>query len=127
MKNNWIPITLMITICLTISCKAQNIVPIYNSPIQGPPLPHYLKDVDNDFDRIVGTWKWQEGNSSLTIELKKVERAPDAGNSVMDVLIGGYTYVKNGVVCTKSLPMPNLPMDKLTNHPIWGGRDWHTH
>ncbi|MFD2586540.1 DUF6705 family protein [Croceitalea marina] len=120
MKNNWIPI-LVLTILLPISCKAQNIVPIYNSPIQAPPSPRYYKDVDNDFDRIVGTWKWQEGNSSLTVEFKKVVRAPFAGNSVTDILIGGYTYVKNGVVCTNSLPMPNLPMDRLTNHPIWGG------
>ncbi|MFD2586542.1 DUF6705 family protein [Croceitalea marina] len=117
MKNRF-----LIVICLiTISCKAQNIVPIYNGPENEPPLPHYYKDVDNDFDRIVGTWKWQEGNSSLTIELKKILSAPDIGSNVSDILIGGYTYIKNGVECTNSLPMPNLPMDKLTNHSIWGG------
>ncbi|MFD2586541.1 DUF6705 family protein [Croceitalea marina] len=121
MKNNWIPITLIITMCFTISCKAQNIVPIYNGPEQEPPLPHYYKDVDNNLDPLVGTWKWQEGNNSLTVEFKKVERAPFGGESVKDILIGGYTYIKNGVECTNSLPMPNLPMDKLTNYPIWGG------
>jgi hypothetical protein len=43
----------------------------------------YHKDVNNDMNKFVGEWLWQDGNSSLTIKIGKdemVERFLPASN-----------------------------------------------
>lgn len=60
----------------------------------------YYKDTYNDFDKIVGTWKYTNGTTSLTIVLQKKLRQPVYDYSLfyeMDYIVGGYKYVENGV------------------------------
>ena len=101
-------------ILLCLACKAQyNVVPLdgteQNTSIINPNLPDYYKDLNNDLDAFVGTWKYQNGNTSFTISLKKVEQAETFGNNITDKLIGEYRYVENGIEIVNSLPGFNNP------------------
>jgi hypothetical protein len=93
-------------------CMAQSIQPLYNGErnIDGA----YYKDTNNDLDNFVGTWKYTNGATSLTIVLQKKEMQNYSDNSISyyeDILVGGYKYVENGVEKINTLPLPaqNLP------------------
>ncbi|TYA52454.1 DUF6705 family protein [Formosa maritima] len=89
-----------------ISCKAQNIVPIFNDT--GVDLPEnnaYLKDVDNDYNPYVGTWKWESGNNSLTIIFNKLEQYTSGDGDYSDLLLGEYQYIENGVELVNTFPL----------------------
>ncbi|PWK20851.1 DUF6705 family protein [Xanthomarina spongicola] len=95
-----------IILLLVLSCKAQNIVPIYN--INGVELPEdeaYLKDVDNDYNPYVGTWKWESGNNSLTIIFNKVEQYTSSVGDYSDLLVGEYQYIENSVELVNTFPL----------------------
>jgi len=95
-----------IILLLVLSCKAQNIVPIYN--INGVELPEdeaYLKDVDNDYNPYVGTWKWESGNNSLTIIFNKVEQHTSSVGDYSDLLVGEYQYIENSVELVNTFPL----------------------
>jgi len=95
-----------IILLLVLSCKAQNIVPIYN--VNGVELPEdeaYLKDVDNDYNPYVGTWKWESGNNSLTIIFNKVEQYTSSVGDYSDLLVGEYQYIENSVELVNTFPL----------------------
>lgn len=96
MKN----IFILFTILIIYNCKAQQIVPLFNSGefLYSNNSGKYYKDVDNDFDKFVGTWKWTENNSSFTIILKKITNMYDEeANFYEDFLMGEYQYIENGI------------------------------
>jgi len=69
----------------------------------------YHKDVNNDMDKFIGEWLWQDGNNSLTIKLGKdemVERFLPASNITIfqDILYGEYRYIENSVELINTLP-----------------------
>ena len=101
MKN----ILFILTILLMLSCKAQTIISLYAPGSNRPQSPYYMKDVDGDMNPYVGTWQWVNGTSSLTIQLIKVEMAPDGFGDFSDYLIGEYRYVENGVEMVNTLPV----------------------
>jgi hypothetical protein len=87
---------------------------LYNGPDNKPAIPRYYKDTDNDFNTFEGTWKWEQGTSSWTIEFKKVvqyHRQHEKYNGIefydeyWDHLVGSYRYVENGVELINSLPI----------------------
>ncbi len=106
-----------IIIC-TVSCNAQQIVPIFNEPFKRP-IPYYSKDIDGDYNDYEGTWLWQDGNDSWEITFDKKVWVPD-GNSFEDLLIGEYKYIKNGTVLVNSLPI-DQNINKYEDHNIYGG------
>ena len=58
---------------------------------------YYLKDVESKFAPFVGTWKWTQSNSELTIIIEKLEMVYDPHlNIYSDELVGKYKYVENG-------------------------------
>lgn len=81
------------------SCKAQSpIKSLYNDypGVTGA----YYKDIDNDLDKFIGTWKYTSGTTSLTITLQKKIMQPFNDNNVHyyeDIIIGEYKYIENGV------------------------------
>ena len=81
------------------SCKAQSIiVPIGSGQDLEKNPNYYKKDVNNEFDKFVGEWKYQNGNTSLTFRLKKEEHYQTSDNSnYVDLLVGEYQYIENGV------------------------------
>lgn len=86
----------ILTILITFSCKPQT-APLYNAD---PDLPKgtYYKDLDNDLDKFVGTWKWESGVDELLIVLEKKEYVHNnLFNKYDDMLIGEYKYVENGI------------------------------
>jgi len=104
---------------LIISCKAQNIVPLFDGPISVP-AGSYYKDVDNDLNTFEGEWRWENGNSSWTIQFQKFVMVPSSGESLWDNLVGEYQYIENGVELINELPFtPNT--DNLIGHNLWGG------
>jgi len=95
----------IILICVTCftSCKAQ-VSPLAEGDIYTNNSGLYYKDVDNDFDKFVGEWKWENGTNSLTIVLQKKEYLYDSNeNFYEDLIIGEYKYVQNGLVIYDTL------------------------
>ncbi|AWH85615.1 hypothetical protein HYN59_11070 [Flavobacterium album] len=95
MKNT----ILIISAIFALSCKAQTPVKsLYEDNMDIPGA--YYKDSFNDLNNFVGTWKYTNGTTSLTITLQKKEmQSFDNGNIQYyeDVLIGEYKYIENGV------------------------------
>ncbi|RWX01056.1 DUF6705 family protein [Flavobacterium cerinum] len=81
------------------NCKAQSpIKSLYNDPQEENGA--YYKDFNNELDTFVGTWKYTNGSTSLTITLKKkvMQFFSDGDvNFYEDILIGEYKYIENGV------------------------------
>ena len=115
--------TLLIGTMVIVSCKAQSpIISIYDGDeeqVDGC----YLKDVDGDFNPYVATWKWEDGNNSITIRFEKVEAyyRPDM-KQYYDYLVGGYSYIENGVEITNSLnfTLNGAPYSEDSNNTIVG-------
>ena len=62
-------IALLITL---FSCKAQTIiVPIGSGDNIKDNQSYYEKDVNNEFGKFKGTWKYQNGNTQIIFKLKK--------------------------------------------------------
>ncbi|RWX01055.1 DUF6705 family protein [Flavobacterium cerinum] len=99
-------INFIILILFTMLCKAQSPVKsLYDDrDINGA----YYKDIYNDFDKFIGTWKYTNGSTSLTITLqKKVQYHKFFSNGddyYLDVMVGEYKYIENGVEKINTLP-----------------------
>lgn len=82
-----------------LSCKAQTIIVPLGSGQDFEKTPnYYLKDVNNEFGKFAGTWKYQNGNTQIIFKLKKEEHYQAASNyNYVDLLVGEYQYIQNGV------------------------------
>ncbi len=107
---------------LSFSCKAQqHIVGLYSNEDFDTNSNYYLKDLDNDFDKFIGTWKWEDGNTSLTFKLdKEIKYQLDATSMYKDMLVGEYQYVENGVEKANTLSNFDNPSLKGADHRICG-------
>jgi len=70
---------------------------------------------DNVINHYAGTWKWTSGTDTFTIVL--VKKKLDLDDHSMDVLSGGYRYVKNGVEVINTLSDVNLDIND-DNSPV---------
>jgi hypothetical protein len=91
-------ITLIITLTSNIHFGQVNILPRGAGHVpQDVPKGSYIKDVNNTFDKILGTWKWQEGNKVLVFKIEKVTKYFDKNYQVyVDFIKGNYSYSKDG-------------------------------
>jgi hypothetical protein len=65
---------------------------------QNYPQPN-TNHTDPHLDKFVGTWQWQNGNSSLKLILKKENALmPFPENYFSDVMIGFHKFISNGSV-----------------------------
>ena len=64
---------------------------------------------DNIITNYVGTWKWTSGSDEFTIVLVKKKCVLDTYS--VDVLSGGYRYVKNGVEQVNTLNDVNIDIN----------------
>ncbi|WP_333693168.1 DUF6705 family protein [Flavobacterium sp.] len=105
--------TLLLFLLFSVFCVAQTpVLPLYNRNIDVPGA--YYKDLQQDLNRFVGEWKYEQGSTELIVRIQiKEEQFVDYGNiSVFeDFLVAEYRYVENGV--EKINTLPNL----LINHP----------
>lgn len=66
----------------------------------------YFKDIDNDLNKFVGEWVFQDGNKKLTLKFIKIINAHtnfDKWNYYEDRLVGEYKYEENNVVIVNTL------------------------
>lgn len=107
------------------SCKAQIIVPLAVDSDAAYTNGTYNKDVDNDFSKYIGTWKYQNGNTTLTISLvKKTFEYFPYKNYYQDLLIGEYKYVHNGTEIINTLSLLANNSLRGDDHSISGNLIW---
>jgi len=99
---------LYVLVLITIACKAQSpvisMVDYENNNNLELTENCYLKDIGNKFAPFVGTWKWTQGSSELTIIIEKLEMVyKPHSNYYSDELVGKYRYVENGIEITNTL------------------------
>lgn len=103
MRNIFITI-----IILTGSCLATAQTPI--KPLNNLDLSDssgtYYKDIDNEMTPFLGTWLYQEGSTLLKIILKKSTQYYN-GRYYIDLLVGEYQYVENGIEKVNTLGQIN--------------------
>lgn len=102
----------ILAILLGISCKAQSPVVGLDAPY-GTPEGAYYKDLNNELDKFVGTWKFVSGDTIFTIQLIKKQQVyiePD----YYDTLEGAYSYKVNGQEVVNTFPVDS-------NDPTIGG------
>lgn len=111
-------IILILTILsITISCKAQTIVPMNNS-YWDYPEPAYLKDTENFLDKFTGTWKYQNGNEQFIIILKK-ELKHNYKGLYSDILYGEYKYINSsGQTLVNTLDKIDFAYPSMSYHMI---------
>lgn len=87
-----------------INCKAQ-IISMTTTNYINIPNGAYVKDIDNLINPFVGTWRYINGNNELTILLIKKEmyNANGLNNYFEDTIMGGYSYVENGITIVNTL------------------------
>lgn len=102
-------LTLIPVLLIFLSCKAQDITPIYNEEDVPSYINTYYKDVDNDFNPYVGRWKWEDGESSFEIIFNKDVHRESGNGDFSDNLVGEYKYIDNGEVL---VDYPHLILDE---------------
>jgi len=123
---------LFIVIAITVitSCKAQQttIIPLDNISPYEFNQNTYLKDVNNDLDKFVGTWKFENQSSEITFMLKKeVQYQLSSDDEYEDMLVGEYQYIDaTGVEKVNTLSSFNNPDIKGYAHNINGNIFIHT-
>lgn len=119
MKN----IITIITILSLFTCKAQTIiVPIGSGDDFQKDPSYYVKDINNEFGKFEGEWKYQEGNTSITFKLKKEEHCQASSDyNYEDLLVGEYQYIENGTEVVNTLSDFDDPTVSGYDHTISGG------
>lgn len=81
----------------------------------------YYKDQNNLLDPFVGTYLYNNGNTSLKIVLQKKTMSTPANNRYYeDLIIGEYQYIKNGVQLVNTLGRLNVNKTNGWNYSISG-------
>ncbi|MEM0544109.1 DUF6705 family protein, partial [Flavobacterium sp. j3] len=94
----------------TILSSAQIIDAYDSNIITGEIEGAYYKDVNNFRQHFVGTWVYSQGSTQLTIAIQKRDNLVKFNglrNYNIDVLVGEYRYVENGVEKINTLPNIN--------------------
>lgn len=106
------------------SCKAQSVIKSLDGDGSCPPYDSdcYEKDVNNEYEKFVGEWKYQNGNTSLTFKLKKELHYQTSNNAnYEDLLVGEYQYIENGIEKANTLmDFDNVAISGY-EHKISGG------
>jgi|JI61114C2RNA_FD_contig_51_742653_length_1598_multi_1_in_0_out_0_2 hypothetical protein len=95
---------ILLLLLTSLSSRAQltEIVPLQNRdyPSRGDV---YYKDVNNLLNPFVGTWVYTNGTTSFKIVLRKITNFNN-GFNFMDLIVGEYEYIENGVTLINTLP-----------------------
>jgi len=120
-------LTISILLLSLVSCKAQiTIVPLFSTQDIEESPNYYHKDVNNDLNKFVGTWKYQNGQDEFTVELqKKLMINDNDGSYIYDMIIGEYLYKKNGVIIINTLADINNITISGHSHNISGSSILH--
>lgn len=118
---------IILTVFTAFACKAQTIIVPIGSGGQIEHNPdYYKKDVNNEFNKFEGTWKYQEGNTEIVFKLKKEEHYLTPSNYYADLLVGEYQYKENNSTVANTLSdFDNMSISGF-EHKISGGVFMHT-
>ena len=78
----------------------------------------YYKDVNDVLNEYEGTWLYSNGNTSLKIILQKRLRQPYFNNTHIDMLVGEYQYIENGVEKINTLANINSQENSISESDI---------
>ena len=120
-------ILIILLVSFFLSCKAQIVVPLASDSDMTYKSGTYNKDVDNDFDKYVGTWKYQQGNTSLKIIFKKItfdHFVTEYKNYYQDILVGEYQYIENGIEKVNTLQQMITQPNNTSEYNISGNLIW---
>ena len=114
-------------IMIVFSCKAQSVIIPLDNVTHHPDNPdYYVKDVNNEFNKFEGTWKYQNANTEITFKLKKeVHYQLSSRNEYQDLLVGEYQYIENGIEKANTLSDFMNPNIEGYAHKISGGSYTH--
>jgi hypothetical protein len=106
---------------LSIACQAQS--PVYNiSDVREGTEGSYYKDINGTLNGYDGTYVYTNGNTSLTIILKKMDLTYD-GYYYQDLIVGEFQFIKDGVELNNTLANINVSYPyEVMNHVIKGNR-----
>jgi len=113
---------LLIIFLISFVSKAQTIKSLYDDEYESINGAYY-KDTHNDLDKYVGTWKYSNGSTSLTITLQKKVMLPYHDGVIdifEDALVGEYKYIENGIEKINTLPNIVLNMSEAIDYNIFG-------
>lgn|GEM_PF-4599223 len=82
---------------ITLSSNAQTSVKPLNDLDFIDSSGTYYKDIDNEIDPFLGTWLHDEGSIQFKVVFKKSIQYDFRGRYFIDLLVGEYSYVENGV------------------------------
>lgn len=110
---------LLILILLTSSVFQAQVFDVKDSNLPSEiPSGSYIKDIDGDFDKFVGTWVWTNNSGQkVTFKLQKVTHYLDAENNYSDFMIGDYSYSVFGRVVVNTINRQSDPNPSL--HPMY--------
>lgn len=114
----------LVCILSLLTCKAQSLIKSLDGDVSCPPYDSncYEKDVNNEFNKFEGEWKYQSRNDEITIKLRKETHYQTSQDSnYMDLLVGEYSYIENGVEKVNTLADFNNPSLSGYQHNISGG------
>ncbi|TXE17645.1 hypothetical protein ES692_08760 [Psychroserpens burtonensis] len=117
MKNLFFTISVLL---LALSCKAQSPVLALDTYYHEIPDGAYVKDLNNELNKFVGTWLFTNGTTSFTLVLQKHEQTFN-DDYYQDYLVGEYAYVGNGLTIVNTIPTLNNTQLSLDDRNI-GGR-----
>lgn len=83
----------------------------------------YYKDVYNDLDNFVGTWKFAGEDEELTVQIqKRLRQVSHLGMNIFyqDVLVGGYKYVLSQVNLIDTLILLQDNSLDASEFPMYG-------
>lgn len=112
----------LFSIISTIFCDAQNEIRSLNDFNFGNFNGVYNKDVDNDFNKVEGTWVSTDNGITFTIKLQKIyahHYVDYRWNYYEDMLIGEFKIIKDGVEKINTLPnLISTPITEPYKHNI---------
>ena len=111
----------IIAFMITLSCSSQNqIVPLTQQNLSNFTEGIYLKDTQGLLTPYIGTWVWQNGNSSLNIVIEKLIMDYEATTTKQyrDKLVGRIKYIENGVLIFSTLTSEIPSLTQRNGIPI---------
>lgn len=100
---------IILTMLFTLTCKAQGPIISFTDYCENdaPDIDNmYVKDIEGFLNPYIGTWIWSNNNSSITIEIIKVEMVYKENSSTKrydDELHGRIKYISNGQTAFNTL------------------------
>lgn len=82
----------------------------------------YFKDVNNTFNKFIGTWKYTDGNEIVTFKLTKVTHKYDPEYKIFeDYLVGNYSYSTDGGVTFIVNTIEGILNEDADENPMYAG------